>query len=246
MQAFKWAMACISFVAIVCCSSMKQGNAKPKVLVFSKTTGGFRHESIGAGQAAIFKLGGQHGFLVDTTEDASRFTEANLSQFAAVVFLSTSGNMLDASQEAAFERFIRNGGGFVGIHGASAGEYEWNWYGKMLGAYFDGHPKVQPARVVGPDKKFAATGHLPETWEKADEWYNYKQWNSDNVVVLRLDEASYEGGTMNGDHPIAWYKEFEGGRTFYTGLGHTIESYSDPLFTQHLAQGILYAIGQKK
>ena len=239
-------MAFASLLAIVFSSfSVKQKDAKPKVLVFSKTTGGFRHESIGAGQAAIFKLGGQHGFLVDTTEDASSFTEANLSQFAAVVFLSTSGNMLDASQEAAFERFIRNGGGFVGIHGASAGEYEWNWYGKMLGAYFDGHPKVQPARVMGPDKTFAATSHLPETWERTDEWYNYKQWNSDNVVVLRLDEASYEGGTMNGDHPIAWYKAFEGGRTFYTGLGHTIESYSDPLFTQHLAQGILYAIGQK-
>jgi len=213
-----------------------------RVLVFSKTSGGYRHQSIGAGKLAIMQLGREAGFAVDTTEDANAFTEGNLIQYDVVVFLSTSGNPLNGEQEVAFEKFIQTGKGFVGIHGATACEYEWGWYGRLLGAYFNGHPEIQEARFVEPDKTFAATSHLPDVWTRRDELYNYKQWTGDNRVVLKLDETSYKGGTMNGDHPIAWYKEFDGGRMFYTGLGHTNESFADPVFLKHLLEGILYSM----
>lgn len=220
-----------------------QTTQAPRLLVFSKTTGGFRHESIGVAKEAIGRLGKEYGFEVDSTEDASWFSEQRLKQYQTVIFLSTSGNMLNAEQEAAFEAYIRSGKGFVGVHGAAAGEYEWEWYGRLIGGYFDGHPEVQKAKVIRTDLQFQATSHLPGVWEKTDEWYNYKQWSDDNKVVLKVDETSYTGGTMNNDHPIAWYKEFDGGRMFYTGLGHTKESYQDPDFLKHLAQGILYAMG---
>lgn len=232
----------ISSFILAGCSTGGKGK---KILVFSKTAG-FRHESIEAGAKALAKLGEQEGFSVDTTEDPTLINEDNLKNYSAVVFLSTSGDFLDTYQQADFERYIQAGGGFVGIHGAAAGEYDWRWYGRLLGAYFDGHPEVQPAKVMVADKGFEATSHLPEEWERTDEWYNYKEWTGDNKVVLKLDETSYSGGTMNGNHPIAWYKEFDGGRMFYTGLGHTKESYEDPDFLKHVLEGIKYAIGDNK
>ena len=241
----KWGIyvCLVSFLIITGCSS--GGNRGKAILVFSKTAG-FRHESIEAGKKAMIRIGEEEGFTVDTTEDASAFTEENLKNYSAVVFLSTSGDFLDAYQQADFERYIQSGGGFVGIHGAAAGEYNWRWYGRLLGAYFDQHPAVQHAKVVKTELDFDATSHLPDVWERTDEWYNYKEWTGDNKVVLTLDESSYEGGTMGGDHPIAWYKEFDGGRMFYTGLGHTLESYEDPHFLNHLTEGIRYAIGDNK
>lgn len=236
----KWGVyGCLILGILQSCSSDKSGE---RILVFSKTAG-FRHESIAAGKKALVELGKQEGFSVDTTEDASAISEENLKKYKAVVFLNTSGDFLDMYQQADFERYMQAGGGFVGVHGAAAGEYDWRWYGKMLGAYFDQHPEVQQASLVQPDPEFEATSHLPDPWQKKDEWYNYKGWTNDNKVVLKLDESSYQGGTMQGDHPIAWYKEFDGGRMFYTGLGHTAESYEDPIFLGHLLGGIKYAMG---
>ena len=219
-----------------------------KALVFSKTAG-YRHESIPAGIAAIQQLGQQHQFGVDATEDASLFTKENLSKYKVVIFLSTTLDVLDDPQQAAFEQYIRSGGGFVGIHSAADTEYDWLWYGKLVGGYFNGHPNnpnVRKATIQVKDKGHPACKGLPERWERNDEWYNYKELNPNMHVLCNLDETSYEGGTNGASHPIAWYLEHDGGRSFYTGLGHTSETFSEPLFLQHLWGGIQYAAGTGK
>ncbi|MFF7139601.1 MULTISPECIES: ThuA domain-containing protein [unclassified Streptomyces] len=214
-----------------------------RVLVFSKTAG-FRHDSIPEGVAAVRELGQSAGFSVDATEDATAFTTRNLRRYDAVVFLSTTGDVLDPAQQRAFEGYIRNGGGYVGIHAAADTEYDWAFYGGLAGAYFQSHPAIQPATVVVEDRAHPSTSELPPTWNRTDEWYNYRSNPRDRVHVLAtLDESSYTGGTMNGDHPIAWCQDYQGGRAFYTGFGHTKESYADPAFRGHLLGGLRYAIG---
>lgn len=214
-----------------------------RVLVFSKTAG-FRHDSIPEGVEAVRQLGRANGFTVDTTEDAGAFTGRNLSRYDAVVFMSTTGDVLDAAQQDAFEGFIRHGGGYVGVHAAADTEYDWAFYGGLAGAWFQNHPAIQPATVNVEDRAHPATSHLGRTWERTDEWYNYRSDPRDRAHVLAsLDETSYTGGTMNGDHPIAWCQDYQGGRAFYTGGGHTKESYADPAFRQHLLGGIRWVIG---
>lgn len=216
---------------------------KPRILVFAKTKG-YHHASIAAGEPAIYQLGQQNGFDVDTTSDASVFTRKGLKQYAAVVFLSTTGDVLDDKQQEAFQRFIRSGKGYVGIHAAADTEYDWPWYNQLCGAWFKSHPKQQDASLVIVDSDNPATSKLPNPWKRKDEWYNYKSIQNGLHILINLDEKSYTGGE-NGDlHPIAWYHDFEGGRAFYTGLGHTDESYSDPLFLSHLLGGIQYAINK--
>ncbi|MFI8533198.1 ThuA domain-containing protein [Streptomyces aquilus] len=219
------------------------GDDGKRVLVFSKTAG-FRHDSIPEGIAAVRQLGESNGFTVDATEDAAAFTSRNLRRYDAVVFLSTTGDVLDAAQQTAFEGYIRHGGGYVGIHAAADTEYDWAFYGGLAGAYFQSHPAIQPATVTVEDRAHPATSGLARTWNRTDEWYNYRSNPREKAHVLAsLDESSYTGGTMNGDHPIAWCQNYQGGRAFYTGGGHTKESYADPLFRRHLAGGIRYAIG---
>ncbi|KOG42922.1 ThuA domain-containing protein [Streptomyces resistomycificus] len=215
-----------------------------RVLVFSKTAG-FRHDSIPDGVAALRQLGETAGFRVDATEDARTFTARNLRRYDAVVFLSTTGDVLDATQQAAFEGYIRSGGGYVGVHAAADTEYDWEFYGGLAGAYFQSHPAIQPATVDVEDHAHPATSGLPSTWERTDEWYNYRSNPRERAHVLAsLDESSYTGGTMNGDHPIAWCQNYQGGRAFYTGGGHTKESYADPAFRAHLLGGIRWATGE--
>ncbi|MEX6688250.1 ThuA domain-containing protein [Danxiaibacter flavus] len=220
-------------------------NNKPKVLVFTKSKG-YHHESIPAGAAAIIKLGEEHQFNVDTTSDATYFNDDKLKKYSAVVFLSTTGNILNSDQKVALQRYIEAGGGFVGIHAAADAEYNWPWYNKLVGAYFMSHPgdpNVRKANVIVTDTTNPASKGLPQTWERTDEWYNYKSISPAIKVIAKLDEDSYEGGENGDNHPIAWYQDFDGGRSFYTGGGHTAESFSEPLFLQHLAGGIQYAMG---
>ena len=213
------------------------------VLVFSKT-GAFRHDSIPDGIAAIQELGKAHGFAVDNTEDAARLTDTELARYKVVVFLSTTGDILTDAQKAAFERHIRAGGGFVGIHSASDTEYGWAWYGRLVGAYFASHPAIQHATVHIEDLGHASTEGLPAVWERTDEWYNFRSNPRDHVHVLaRVDETSYSGGKMGADHPIAWCQEIDGGRSWYTAMGHTKESYAEPLYRLHLLGGIESAAG---
>lgn len=218
--------------------------AKPKVLVFSKTAG-FRHDAIPAGKLAMIKLGEQNGFAVDTTEDAGKFTTENLKQYTTIIFLSTTGDILDASQQAAMENYIRKGGSFVGIHAATDTEYDWPWYNQLVGAYFLSHPEQQTATLKVVDHDHPATKHLPNDWVRKDEWYNFKSIVPGLHILLKIDETSYKGGQNNNDHPMSWYREFDGGRMFYTELGHTKASYEEPNFLQHVLGGIKYAMGKK-
>ncbi|MFI7435512.1 ThuA domain-containing protein [Micromonospora haikouensis] len=216
------------------------------VLVFSKTAG-FRHDSIAVGTQAIRELGAANGFTVTATEDASRFTTANLAQYEAVVFLNTTGDVLDAAQQSAFESYVNGGGGYVGVHSAADTEYGWSYYGSLVGGYFASHPAIQQANVRIENRAHPATGHLPQTWTRTDEWYNYQTNPRAGARVLAtLDESSYSGGSMGGDHPISWCKTVSSGRSFYTGLGHTQGSYAEAAFRSHLLGGIRYAAGRAK
>ncbi|GAA2866875.1 ThuA domain-containing protein [Nonomuraea rubra] len=218
-----------------------------KVLVFSKTTG-FRHDSIPEGIAAVQKLGQENNFAVDTTEDSALFTDQNLAQYQAVVFMSTTGDPLGTQdQKDAFQRYIQNGGGFAGVHAAADSGYNWEWYGKLVGAYFKSHPAIQQATVKVEDPAHPSTKDLPTTWTRTDEWYDYRANPRGTVHVLTsMDEKSYTGATMGADHPNTWCHDFDGGRSWYTGLGHMKENYSEPNFLKLLLGGIQTAAGAVK
>jgi type 1 glutamine amidotransferase len=195
--------------------------------------------------AALQALGAEHGFDVDHTEDPVVFVDSQLPAYQAIVFLLTTGDVLDSAQQAEVERFIRAGGGYVGVHSACDTEYDWSWYGDLVGAYFAHHPEIQSATVQVEDRSHPSTAGLPERWERTDEWYDFRANPRSSVqVLLRLDESTYRGGSMGADHPIAWCHEYDGGRGWYTAGGHTSESYRDLLFLQHLLGGIEYAAGQ--
>ncbi len=233
---------CLS-IFFTSCKQKRSG--KPKVLVFSKTAG-YRHSSIPVGKLAIINLGKQNNFDVDTTENADWFNDDTLKKYSAVIFLSTTEDVLNYRQEASFERYIQAGGGFAGIHAATDTEYDWIWYVRMVGASFASHPAQQEAKLLVTDKSHASTQHLPDNWVRKDEWYNFNKLNPDVKVLMKIDEKSYTGGSNGDNHPMAWYHEYDGGRAFYTALGHTEESYSDSLFLQHLLGGIQYAIGKNE
>ncbi|TDC63105.1 ThuA domain-containing protein, partial [Streptomyces hainanensis] len=213
------------------------------VLVFSRTAG-FRHDSIDEGVAALRELGAGNNFTVTATEDPAAFNAGNLARYEAVVFLHTTGDVLNAAQQTAFEGYIGGGGGYLGVHAAADTEYGWPWYGGLAGAWFASHPAIQPATITVEDHGHPATAHLGATWRRTDEWYNFRANPRPAVnVLLSLNESSYSGGTMNGDHPIAWYHEYAGGRAFYTGLGHTAASYAEAAFRAHLLGGLRWAAG---
>ena len=232
------------------CTPTTEVVSSRRLLVFSKT-GRFRHTSIKDGKIALQKLATEHHYVVDFSEDASVFTDANLSQYNAVIFLMTTGNnILDTNQKAAFERYIRAGGGYVGVHSASDTEYNWSWYGGLVGAYFNrvhGHSKVMQATIHVTDRTNQSTQMLPAIWIRTDEWYNFATNPRGKVhVLMTIDEKTYKGGTMGADHPIAWCHEYDGGRAWYTALGHTSQSYYEPLFLAHLWGGIMYAAGRRQ
>jgi uncharacterized repeat protein (TIGR03806 family) len=212
------------------------------ILVFSKTNG-FRHDSISAGQAMLQALATKNNWPLTTTEDANMFTDSTLEAYSVVVWLNTTGDVLNTAQQSAFESFIESGGGYVGIHAASDTEYSWPWYGELVGAYFTAHPQIQNAQLLVEDQTHLSTYHLTSNWQRTDEWYNFQQNPRSNVnVLLSLDEDSYDPGSgAMGDHPIAWYKHIGQGRSFYSGLGHTIASYSEDEFIQHIEGGIAWA-----
>ncbi|MFJ4844761.1 MULTISPECIES: ThuA domain-containing protein [unclassified Streptomyces] len=228
-------------------SDVPADRAAKRVLVFSRTAA-FRHDAIPNGIAALKELGPTANITVDATEEPKQFTSNNLARYDAVVFLSTTGDVLNAEQQQAFENYIKGGGGYMGVHAAADTEYDWPFYGGLVGAYFQGHPQIQPVTVRAEDHEHPATAHLDEAgWQRTDELYNYRTNPRGQVHVLAtLDETTYQGGTMKGDHPIAWCQNYQSGRSFYTGLGHTKESYVDPAFRQHLLGGLRYAVGQVK
>lgn len=231
------------FAVAICVSSYTLPGKQKKILVFSKTAG-FRHtSSIVAGKKYIMELGHKNKFRVDTSEVADAFTTENLKQYAAVIFLCTTGNVLNDEQQKAFELFIRNGGGYFGLHSSADTEYDWAWFGELNGAYFKNHPRPQEAIFNVVDNNNIATAHLPKVWKRSDELYNFKWIGTDLQVLITIDESSYTGGGNGDDHPMAWYHEFDGGRSFYTALGHDNKSWEDPLYLQHVLGGIKYVMG---
>jgi cytochrome c len=239
----------VALFALVACHTRPTPSVSPlptersRILVFTRT-GAFRHDAIPDAVAAVRRLGEERGLVVDVTEDGSLFTDTTLAGYSAVVFLLTSGDVLDGDQQAAFERYIRAGGGYAGVHSASDTEYAWGWYGKLVGAYFKNHPAVQPADVVIEDATHPSTRRLPARWGRTDEWYNFRTNPRSSVHVLaRLDESTYTGGAMGPDHPWSWCHLFEGGRAWYTAGGHPREAYADPTFLDHLLGGIAWAAG---
>lgn len=209
----------------------------PALLVHTRTTD-YRHDSIPAGIAALRALG---GFDVVATEDPAAFEE-RLDRYAAVVFLSTSGEVLTPAGRDRLAAYVEAGGGFAGVHAAACTEYDWPYYGDLLGARFDRHPALQPGRAVVEDHDHPATRHLPPVWHFTDEWYDFRTSPRGRVrVLLSADESSYDGGGMGDDHPLAWCHEQGQGRVFYTALGHTAGAYGDPDFRAHLHGGITWA-----
>jgi cytochrome c len=218
---------------------------QPNVLVFSRTRG-FRHDSIPAGISALTSLAQQHGFGLTATEDGKELTDQKLGGFAAVVFLSTTGDILIAEQEAAVERYMAAGGGFVGIHAAADCEYKWPYYQRLVGAYLSAHSAITTATVnVEPVTHPSLTG-LPSPWSHEEEWYGFQTNPRPEVtILLTVDETSFDPGQgrMGPDHPVAWHHQNLGGRAFYTALGHTSESFQDPAVLSHLLGGIQWAAG---
>jgi type 1 glutamine amidotransferase len=222
-----------------------QETASFRILVFSKTLG-YRHANIPLGVEAIRDLGRRNGFLVDAIEESSVFTEENMSRYKVVVFLSVTGNVLNEAQEKTFQEFVLSGGGFVGIHGAlfgpSACEENWAWYHQLCAVTFKNHSAVVPARVDIEDSSNPSTTGLPTYWWRKDEWYNYEGTPRGTTHVLAtVDESTYKGGTVGGDHPIAWCKSMGKGIMWYTAMGHTEESFREEHFLQHILGGIQLA-----
>ncbi|HCA86449.1 MAG TPA: sugar-binding protein [Streptomyces sp.] len=220
-----------------------------RVLVFSKVTN-FYHDSIPAGVEAVEKLGVEHGFEVEATDDATAFTDENLSRFQAIVFNNTNstpekGDLLNADQRASLQKFIRAGGGWVGLHAASASERDWGWYEGLVGAIFDKHPAVQTGRVKVLDHAHPSTKGLPELWERTEEWYNWRANPTGKVHTLaQIKVRDGISGLDEGvDHPYSWCQKYDGGRSWFTAGGHDKASFSEPAFLQHLLGGITWAAG---
>jgi type 1 glutamine amidotransferase len=218
--------------------------SRPAALLVYTQTAGYRHACIPKAIAAIRRLGREKGFTVAATEDPARIRPDSLAAFGALAFVNTSGEILDPEGRTAVQAFVEAGGGFAGVHAACDTGYEWPWYGDLVGARFLSHPLQQNAIVRIEDGGHPSTRGLPQRWRRWDEWYDYRANPRPRVRVLaNLDETTYRDGKMGGDHPIVWCHENAGGRSWYTGLGHTGRAFSDPFYLEHLEGGLLWALG---
>ena len=220
-----------------------------RILVFNKTSG-FHHNSIKEGSQFLMDWGKKQNIFVDTTTNADNFNEDNLKRYNLIVFLNTTGDVLNPVQQIYFERFIQAGGGYVGIHAASDTEYDWEWYNHLMGGFFNGHPgnpNVQKGKMIVMDKTHISTAHLPETFDKTDEFYNFKSMNKDELkFLIKVDESSYKEGKMGDFHPMSWYHEYDGGKAFYTNFGHTSETFTtETPIMEHIIGGMKYAMAEK-
>lgn len=229
--------AALAFVSLAGQPAQAEGLQGARILVMSKTAG-YRHEAIPAGQAALLEIAREEGLTLTFTEDATQFTDERLGQYDAVVFLNTTGDMLDPAQQASFERYIAAGRGLLGIHAATDTETDggWPWYNALIGAKFKSHPAIQEARLV-PTSPGAAE------FRATDEWYDFADVSPSRRPLVEIDRGSYEGSSATGREPIVWTNEVAGARAFYIGLGHTDESYASPVMRGYIVQGLRYAVG---
>jgi cytochrome c len=242
----------LSLSLTACGNDDSDGAAAPsgplEILVFSHTAG-FRHASIADAVEFFSNLGAEEEINPTLTEDPAQFNDDTLAAFDVVVFANTTGDVLDDTQQAALQRFISAGGGYVGVHSAADTEHTWPWYGLLVGAYFVSHPLLPvEVEVTTEDPIHPSTAHLPDRFLFTDEIYNFdRNPRRDHSILLTIDEEGFifpnipPTASMGDDHPIAWYKEFEGGRSFYTNLGHRPETWRDPMFQTHLLEGIRWA-----
>lgn len=233
-------VAALLAVALGACASTAPSEDGPRVLVYTNANG-WVHASIPVGVEALREIGAERGFAVDATDDSLAFTDERLAGYDAVVFLNTTGDVLGRGGEAALWAFVEGGGGFVGVHAAADTEYDWPWYRTLVGAHFESHPPTQPGTVVVDDPDHPATRGLPARWDRTDEWYAFDAPPTGVRVLLRLDTSTVEGETMGDDHPIAWAHTVGRGRSIYTAMGHTGESYAEPLFRGHLGGAVCWA-----
>jgi uncharacterized protein len=253
MQTSRFGLAATCTAALLCagCAAppaprgpavQAEAGSPASILVFTRTTG-WRHDSIPAAVAALREIAGREGLSVVHTEDPAVFSGRGLAGHAAVVFANTTGDVLGSAQQAALEAFVRDGGGFVGVHSAADTGYGWAWYGDLVGAWFDSHPPGLQQTVVRFEGGHGSSPADP--WRVTDELYNYRRNPRPHAeVVATVDERTYAGGTMGDDHPIAWCHARFGGRAWYTGLGHDSALYADATFRAHLLQGLRYATGR--
>lgn len=240
-------LALLISLSLICVTSYAE---QFNVLLFTMTQG-YHHESQLEGVAAMRELAKKHYFKVDWQEDPGVFNDENLKKFQAIVFLSTTGDILNPEQKASMERFIKAGNGFVGIHSASDTEYKWDWYTKLVGRSFHIHPVIQTAELQVTDRKFPGLERMPDRFLWTEEWYEFDPENIKGLnYILAVDEKTFDpkanwatksGVGMGKFHPMAWYHDYDGGRSFYTALGHTAADYSDPLFLEHVYGGIYWA-----
>jgi len=226
------------------------------VLIFTKNGKGYVHENIPASIAALQKLGVENGFSTDTTTNSAIFTDGNLKKYDVIIFSNTNNDVFDTEeQRVAFMRYIQAGGGFMGIHSASGTERKWKWFKLMLGATFLRHPPLQPFTVHVLDKKHPVMKNLPPEWETKDECYYFKEINPSIKVLLVSDishiKESDSSKNVNPDvfgnrYPAAWCQEFDGGKIFYTALGHKKEDYSNATYLAHLLEGLKWLTDKQK
>ncbi|MER5203705.1 ThuA domain-containing protein [Streptomyces sp. NPDC002825] len=211
------------------------------VLIYTRTAG-YRHDSIPAGATALAELARELGQAAEITDDPAVFTPERLGRCAAVVLLSTTGNVLTPEGRTAFEAYLRGGGALLAVHAAANAEPDWPFYGELLGTRFDGHPEIQPGLVLVDSHDHPATAPLPDRWPRTDEWYNFTSdpRPSGVRVLARADESTYRGGTHGDDHPLVWCREIGRGRFFFTALGHASETYRDPAFRAHLSGALVW------
>ncbi|WP_188149579.1 ThuA domain-containing protein [Teredinibacter waterburyi] len=249
-QVFAPAAPSVFFTLAIGLTSINAFAEQFNVLLFTKTDG-FHHTSINQAVTAMEQLSDKHHFKVDWHEDASQINDENLKQYDVIMFLLTTGNILNDEQQAAMERFIQSGKGFVGVHSASDTEYDWDWYTKMVGRTFHIHPVIQTAELSVISRKFPGLERMPNKLLWTDEWYEFGAERSDDLnYILSIDESTYDPkadwGRVAGDgmgkfHPVAWYHNYDGGRAFYSALGHMGSTYSDTLFLEHVYGGIYWA-----
>ena len=230
------------------------GRAQSAELLVFTGANGYIHQVTGAAAQALEEMGQKHHFGVTISEDSTLFTPAGLEKFDAVVFLNCSGDILNDAQQEALRSYLTAGRGFVGIHGATTAENEWDWYGWLVGRYFTAHPEIQTAVVRVADPDHPSAWHIPSRWIWTDEWYEFTPPMSDELqVILTVDESTYDetftsGGVayagMQPEHPIAWCQEWDGGRMFYTALGHLEGAWSDQIFLQHVYGGIWWVLNR--
>ncbi len=245
-----WGLYLLLMIVFTALSHLAFSQKQFKALLFTKTDG-FHHEAINEGVDAVKKMAERNYFTVEWHENASVFNDKKLEEFQVIIFLSTTGNILNDEQQKAMEKFVQAGKGFVGVHSAADTEYDWEWYTKLVGRMFKIHPVIQTATLKLHDAKFPGMERVPATWQWTDEWYEYGEEKIKGLnVLLSVDEKTFDPnvkwgdkvGTGMGDfHPIAWYHAYDGGRAFYTGLGHMPLVFSDPVFLEHFYGGIYWA-----